>query len=97
MLQLAKRKADELEDFSGETDAALTFPNEVTDEGCKLVEELLQVWSSRCVDSKLGGEDVDMESTNDVDSELVILKQCLDEYEDKIITNAWIQSIIAAL
>lgn len=73
------------------------FSKEVTDEGSRIVGELLETWSSRCASAKTDGDDVVMGNEDDVDVEISILKQCVEEYQDKISANPWVQSIIAAL
>lgn len=73
------------------------FSKEVTDEGSRIVGELLEAWSSRCASAKGDGDDVIMGDEDDVDAEISILKQCVEEYQDKISGNPWVQSIISAL
>ncbi|KAJ7255187.1 hypothetical protein C8J57DRAFT_1345706, partial [Mycena rebaudengoi] len=57
-LKLARRKADELEDFGGKKKHDSGFSPGLTDEGIKLVEELLLEWSSQS--GGADGEDVVM-------------------------------------
>ena len=97
MYQLAKRKADELEDFGGEHKREYTHPKEITDEGSKIVEEFLTTWASQCAAAKSDGEDVVMDNDDDVDREITILKETLEKYRDRIEGNPWIQSLIATL
>lgn len=97
VIKLAKRKADELEDFGGEHKREYTHPQEVTDEGSKIVEEFLTTWATQCAAAKADGDDIVMETDEDVDREIAILKETLEKYRDRIEGNPWVQSLLATL
>lgn len=84
-LQLAKRKAEELEDF-GETtsESAPKLPKTDVDEGTALVRSFLDEWRSRAE----GGTE---------EEQLKALHSIADEYKSKFADNTWIQSVLAAL
>ena len=96
MTQLAKRKADELEDFGGEHEQAKAqrHPKEVTDEGSRLVEEMLRTWASRC---SVDGDDIVMEDDESMEREVEVLKQCVAEYRERMEANPWIQGLVTTL
>ncbi|KAB5589999.1 DNA mismatch repair protein msh-2 [Ceratobasidium theobromae] len=61
VVKLAKRKAEELEDFGGKSDAP-DLSKEVTEEGAKILEQVLGEWAKRTgVSGERDGEDVAME------------------------------------
>ncbi|KAI0073650.1 DNA mismatch repair protein [Panus rudis PR-1116 ss-1] len=97
VVKLAKRKADELEEFNSETDTdASQFPPEVVEEGNKLIEEMLRTWSSQ-----QDGEDVVMadedHSEEDAEAQLEELRKCFSQYRSKIEANPWARSVVASL
>lgn len=94
--QLAKRKADELEDFGVEQEhvKAHKHPKEVTDDGSRLVEEMLRTWAARC---SADGDDVVMDDGANEDREFEVLKQCVEEYQERMEGNPWIQELITSL
>ncbi|KAL5514499.1 hypothetical protein ACEPAG_2588 [Sanghuangporus baumii] len=97
VVKLAKRKADELEDFGGEHEKEYSHPNEVIDEGSKLVEEILREWGQRCSASEQDGEDVIMDDDEKVERDIAVLKECIGKYQNQIEGNPWIQSLLATL
>ncbi|KAH8110312.1 DNA mismatch repair protein MSH2 [Phellopilus nigrolimitatus] len=96
VVKLAKKKADELEDFGGEHDGASRLPQEVTDEGSKIIEEMLQAWASRCANSGQDGDDIVMEG-DEVEKDIAVLKECVEKYRTRIEGNPWIQSLLTTL
>ncbi|OCB91766.1 DNA mismatch repair protein MSH2 [Sanghuangporus baumii] len=97
VVKLAKRKADELEDFGGEHEKEHSHPNEVIDEGSKLVEEILREWGQRCSASEQDGGDVIMDDDEKVEKDIAVLKECIGKYQNQIEGNPWIQSLLATL
>jgi DNA mismatch repair protein MSH2 len=91
---LAKRKADELEDF-GNADIEQSEPEalpEVTKEGIQIVEELLRAWASN-----VDGDDVIMSDELSPTAQLDGLKDCVEEFRLRIENNAWLQSMLTSL
>ncbi|KAJ6454605.1 muts domain V-domain-containing protein [Mycena sanguinolenta] len=92
VVKLARRKADELEDFGGEKRIESEFPPEVTDEGIKIVDELLSAWAHPPHD----GEDVVM--TDDTpQAQLEQLKRCVAQFQPRIEANPWVLSVLGSL
>jgi len=94
VVKLAKRKADELEDFGG-TDLKQFEPEglpEVTEEGIQIVEELLRAWASNA-----DGDDVIMSDDLPPAAQLQRLKDCVDAFRPRIENNAWLQSMLTSL
>ncbi|KAG8982990.1 MutS-like protein, partial [Tulasnella sp. 427] len=97
VIKLAKRKADELEDF-GETDDQQPAKHSRTeiDEGTEIVQGVLQEWVSRTGATGLDGDgDVAMgggggasASEMSVEEQLVVLKKCMEEAREKLEGNA---------
>ncbi|KDQ06534.1 hypothetical protein BOTBODRAFT_140987 [Botryobasidium botryosum FD-172 SS1] len=106
VVKLAKRKADELEDFGdgeGEEKSA-KYPKEVTDEGSAIVQEFLRTWASRVAQDDDDGDvamaDAGATSAGPEPSperQLEILKTCFDEFRPRIESNAWCQTLLASL
>ncbi|KZT10399.1 DNA mismatch repair protein [Laetiporus sulphureus 93-53] len=98
VVKLAKRKADELEDFNQEgNDSEPQLPAEVVEEGTKIIEELLRTWASMPPDHD--GEDVTMAEEDEPSpaAQLEQLKRCVEQFRPQIEANAWVQSILASL
>ncbi|KAF5380061.1 hypothetical protein D9615_006117 [Tricholomella constricta] len=95
VVKLAKRKADELEDFgTGSEDDAI--PPEVTEEGLQVMEEFLHKWSSQT--SGGDGEDVVMaDIEDDPEAQLQELRRCMEEFRPRIEKNRWLQSVLSSL
>ncbi|KAH9039589.1 DNA mismatch repair protein [Lactarius pseudohatsudake] len=98
VVRLAKRKAAELEDFGTEQQESLFSP-EVIESGVQIVEELLKKWASRSPleTSAVDGEDVVMSDDLSPEAQLDELKSCFSDYQSRIESNPWIQSILASL
>ncbi|KAF9459138.1 DNA mismatch repair protein [Collybia nuda] len=98
VVKLAKRKADELEDFGHvDKDKDDRISKEVTDEGIQVMEEFLRAWSTR--GSGDDGDDVIMAAGDDQDPEAQVqeLKACLEEFRPRIESNQWLQSVLSSL
>ena len=59
VVKMAKRKADELEDFTGKHDeTALTVKKEDVEEGSALLKGMLEQWKKECEAEGLKGDDM---------------------------------------
>ncbi|KAJ7201637.1 muts domain V-domain-containing protein [Mycena pura] len=92
VVKLARKKADELEDFGGENRLDSGFSPEVTDEGIKIVEELFETWAAQ---PAVDGEDVIMDDAAEV--QLEELKRCVAQFQPRIETNPWLVSVLTSL
>ncbi|ETW75892.1 hypothetical protein HETIRDRAFT_152464 [Heterobasidion irregulare TC 32-1] len=99
VVKLARRTADELEDFKvDESSKDGDFSPEVTEEGIKIVEDLLKTWASRTSSSSMDdGEDVIMSDELSPQAQLEELKTCFAEIQPRIDGNPWVQSLLASL
>jgi DNA mismatch repair protein MSH2 len=70
------------------------FSPELTDEGIKLVEELLLEWSSQS--GGADGEDVVMEDDSP-EAQLEELKRCVAKFQPQIEANPWLVSVLGSL
>ncbi|OBZ78347.1 DNA mismatch repair protein msh-2 [Grifola frondosa] len=97
VVKLAKRKADELEDFNTDKDTSESdLPTEVIEEGTKIVEELLRTWASNT--SGHDGEDVVMmDDDASPDAQLEELRRCVEQFRPRIEGNPWVQRVLASL
>ncbi|OSD08187.1 DNA mismatch repair protein [Trametes coccinea BRFM310] len=95
VVKLARRKADELEDFSThKTEPEL--PSEVVEEGTRIVEELLRTWAE--TQSGHDGEDVVMgDEEPSLEAQLEELKRCVEKFRPQIESNPWVQNVLASL
>ncbi|GBE87515.1 DNA mismatch repair protein msh-2 [Sparassis crispa] len=96
VVKLARRKADELEDFNNAGEPEL--PADVVEEGTKIVEELLRTWASHT--DRRDGEDVIMADGDDElssSAQLEELKKCVEQFRPRIEANPWVQSVLASL
>ena len=92
--QLARKKAEELEDFNHEK-AEPELRADVVEEGTKIVEEMLRAWTSR---SDHDGEDVVMANDDlSPEEQLEELKRCVEQFRPRIESNPWAQSLLASL
>jgi len=98
VVRLAKRKAAELEDFGTEQQES-QFSPEVIESGVQIVEELLKAWASRSPlePSAVDGDDIVMSDDLSPEAQLDELKSCFSEYQQRIESNPWVQSILASL
>ncbi|KAH7882344.1 DNA mismatch repair protein [Phlebopus sp. FC_14] len=93
VVKLAKRKAEELEDFAVGQHPEPQHSDEVTEEGIQIVEELLRKWADT---SNADGEDVVMEDVSP-EAQLEELRRCIEEFRPRIEANSWVQSMITSL
>ncbi|KAJ6491405.1 muts domain V-domain-containing protein [Mycena vitilis] len=92
VVKLARRKADELEDFGGEKHIDSGFSAEITDQGINIVDELLSAWAQPTGD----GEDIVMEDDSP-EAQLEELKRCVAQFQPQIEANPWLVSILGSL
>ncbi|KAH9974037.1 DNA mismatch repair protein [Lactifluus volemus] len=100
VIRLAKRKAEELEDFGTEQTPSrdAQFSPEVIESGVQIVEELLKAWASRSSDvSGADGEDIVMTDDLSPEDRLNELKSCFSEYQQRLDNNPWVQNLLASL
>lgn len=71
------------------------FPREVTEEGIKIVEELLLTWASRGPEND--GEDIIMQDDLSPEEQLEELRRCVESFRPRIEKNQWLESVLAAL
>ncbi|KAJ7098387.1 DNA mismatch repair protein [Mycena epipterygia] len=93
VVKLARRKADELEDFGGEKRIDSEFPPELTDEGIKIVEELLTAWVAPSTEDN---EDIIM-TDDSPEAQLEELKRCVAQFQPRIEANPWLVSVLGSL
>ncbi|KAF8480131.1 DNA mismatch repair protein [Russula ochroleuca] len=98
VIRLAKRKAEELEDFGTEQAPSQEsqFSPEVIENGVQIVEELLKTWASR-TPSAAQDEDVVMSDDLSPEAQLAELKDCFSTYQGRMDNNPWVQSLLASL
>ncbi|KAF8605730.1 DNA mismatch repair protein MSH2 [Ceratobasidium sp. AG-I] len=96
VVKLAKRKAEELEDFGGNSSAP-DFSKEVTEEGAKILEQVMRDWAQRAgVSGEKDGEDVAMEEVS-AEEQVRVLRDVFEQYRSQIEGNAWCQSVLGSL
>lgn len=94
VVKLAKRKAEELEDFAVGQHPQQEHSDEVTEEGIRIVEDLLRKWSE-----STGGDDggdVIMEDISP-EAQLTELRRCVEQFRPQMEQNAWVQSLLDSL
>ncbi|KAF8656520.1 hypothetical protein AX16_002484 [Volvariella volvacea WC 439] len=96
VVKLAKRKAEELEDFgTEEKKAEEQFSQEVIEAGIKIMEDFFCSWSTL---RRQDGEDVVMEDAEITpEVQLQELKSCVDQFHPQIASNPWLQHILETL
>ncbi|KZS97038.1 DNA mismatch repair protein [Sistotremastrum niveocremeum HHB9708] len=91
VIKLAKRKAEELEDFG---DDRTEFSDEVITEGTQLVQDLLETWASKIGQGpNEDSMDIDMTPTE----QLAVFRDCYETVKAQIDANPWCQHILATL
>jgi len=98
VVKLAKRKADELEDFGDGNDITAKFSKQEADDGSKIVTDFLQNWACRIPPNLEDGDDIVI-ADGDVllETELAELKRCFEEFKPRIESNPWCQAIVNSL
>ncbi|PFH50486.1 hypothetical protein AMATHDRAFT_75571 [Amanita thiersii Skay4041] len=96
VVRLAKRKADELEDFGKECNQlGSDLTAQETENGVKIMEHVLQAWSTRI--NQEHSEDVIMEDTTSPEEQLEELQKCMEEFKPQMENNRWLQSLFSSL
>ncbi|EJT99314.1 DNA mismatch repair protein [Dacryopinax primogenitus] len=93
VVKLAKRKADELEDFTSAGEPVSTISKEQIDEGTQLIKEFYVALRER---QEQNGEHVAMEERSP-DEQMVILRETVETFKSRFEANEWTRSIIEAL
>ncbi|WVR08513.1 hypothetical protein IAU60_005568 [Kwoniella sp. DSM 27419] len=103
VVKLAKRKAEELEDFGdGEVAEATSakFSKQETEEGTALIASFLSEWKSRT----LGSSESALPSTQDAEAEVegmseedmvAELRKVAEEYKDRFEGNEWVKHVMS--
>ncbi|KAJ9104285.1 hypothetical protein QFC20_004567 [Naganishia adeliensis] len=92
VVRLAKRKADELEDFGDGTETGDVFAKiskQETDEGTQIVQEFFNAWKAL--------DDTEARMADDEDpaeAEQKILQQVVAQFKDKLEGNAWVKTVL---
>lgn len=87
VLRMARRKADELEDFSGrETEDTSTLPREDIEQGSKLLKSILLQWRNLVREKGVEGDEKEMIGT---------FKGLLEGNKQALEGNMWIQEAMA--
>lgn len=89
---MARKKADELEDFGNKSKDLPEVSPEVADEAIDVVYKVLQDWVS-----SQDGEDVVMgDASADQSQDLASLREALERYKPQIEGNEWLQQMLQA-
>ncbi|KAJ1018408.1 hypothetical protein NDA18_006562 [Ustilago nuda] len=97
VIALAKRKAEELEDYdeddpeSGKT-VLDSLPEDVTKKGAALIDEFLKTWASRTQQEDAGTAKRARHA--DPEEELQELRKMVDEFRPRIEANAWAAKVL---
>ncbi|KAJ1026916.1 hypothetical protein NDA16_002209 [Ustilago loliicola] len=101
VIALAKRKAEELEDYDEEDPESGksvldSLPEDVTKEGAALVDEFLKTWASRTqnAESRTGCGGAKHARLADPEEELQELRKVVDEFRPRIEANAWAAKVL---
>ena len=99
VIALAKRKAEELEDYEeDETSTSVldSLPEDVTKEGAALIDEFLTTWAERSakVNGQGRGADAKRPRVADPEAELQELRKVVDEFRPRIEANAWAAKVL---
>jgi DNA mismatch repair protein MSH2 len=88
VLRMARRKADELEDFSGKetSDEMSTLPQEDVKEGSKLLKNILLEWKNQIMEKGFEGDEKEMIGT---------FKELLEKNKQALEGNMWIREVMA--
>jgi DNA mismatch repair protein MSH2 len=88
VLRMARRKADELEDFSGKenSDEMATLPHEDVKQGSKLLKNILLEWKSQIMEKGVEGDEKEMIRT---------FKGLLEQNKQALERNMWIREVMA--
>ncbi|KAF8906541.1 DNA mismatch repair protein [Gymnopilus junonius] len=91
VVKLARKNAQELEDFQEDEGPDKKFSPDVIEAGIFAMESFFRKWASS------NDEDVNMEDDNIAESQLTDLKKNIEDLRPAIENNAWLQSVITTL
>ncbi|KAN0065878.1 MSH2 protein [Thecaphora frezii] len=106
VIQLAKRKAEELEEPEDDEPTALSMPVEVTAQGTALIEEFMKTWAARSEALAGASSDEAMDEDEegavspskrrriDPERELQELRKYVEEFRPRIQANAWASKVL---
>nr|XP_018259687.1 DNA mismatch repair protein MSH2 [Kwoniella dejecticola CBS 10117]OBR81845.1 DNA mismatch repair protein MSH2 [Kwoniella dejecticola CBS 10117] len=99
VVKLAKRKAEELEDFGdGDPDESLTkYTKEETDEGTALIQEFLNTWKTRTATTTNGDGEGDEDMGMSEEDMLAELRRTAEEFKEKFEANPWVRGVVNTL
>jgi len=101
VVKLAKRKAEELEDFGEAAPVAPSkYSRQEMEEGAKLVEDVFRAWTVQNHGTRVeAAEDVLMSETNEDEAvtQLEQLQIIFNKYRPQIEANPWCREIIESL
>nr|WJN24902.1 MSH2 [Tranzscheliella williamsii] len=102
VIALAKRKAEELEDYEGDETSMLdSLPEEETKAGAALIEEFMKTWAERsagpsAADAAEAEHEARKRSRPDPQAQLDQLKRTVEEFRPRIEANAWAAKVLAS-
>ncbi|EPQ31019.1 uncharacterized protein PFL1_01208 [Pseudozyma flocculosa PF-1] len=108
VIQLAKRKAEELEEPEDDEPTTLSMAEDVTAEGTALIEEFMETWAARSEalaadddamdESEGGGGGAEGSASKkrrvDAEAQLRELRKCVEEFRPRIQANAWASKVL---
>ncbi|OXG96130.1 DNA mismatch repair protein MSH2 [Cryptococcus neoformans A2-102-5] len=96
VVKLAKRKAEELEDFGDDQTSAPSskFSKTEINAGTDIVKEFLDTWKSRVSAAGSGGG-ADAEMAMSEDEMVQLLKDTAEEFKDRLEGNEWVKSLMS--
>ncbi|KAI0732603.1 DNA mismatch repair protein [Fomitopsis betulina] len=98
VVKLARKTADELEDFNAEVKHKEPgLSEEVVEEGTRIVEDLLRAWTANS--AQMDDEDTVMTDDDEPDAatQLAELKVIFERFQPRLEGNTWVQSVLASL
>ncbi|WFD33172.1 MSH2 protein [Malassezia sp. CBS 17886] len=96
VIRLAKRKAEELENFDEATGSA-GLP-EATEGGVALVEQFLHTWVQKTAERKRARVDscdaADVDPQADSEAQLAALQECVRDFDERMRANPWTAKLL---
>lgn len=96
VVKLAKRKAEELEDF-GAASTGPHFSDEVITEGVEIIEKFMKAWAESQSQTDDAGDVEMLDEEAGVEEQLSALRKCFGQVEPQIQSNAWVQHLLSDL
>ncbi|WVQ70559.1 hypothetical protein IAR50_000078 [Cryptococcus sp. DSM 104548] len=96
VVKLAKRKAEELEDFGEPDDSSAPsakYPKETIDKGTDLIKDFLATWKTRVS----SGGDGDEEMQPSEEEMVAQLRATAEEFRERFGENEWVKGLMATL